>query len=58
MHWQFIALLGFAVSTILFLTAFFLYSNSRVLYSATRRMFRLRSDRARARSMTDVGCRG
>jgi len=58
MHWQFAVLLGVAICAILVLMAFFLYSNSRVLYSVTRRMFRLRSDRTRVGSMTDVGCRG
>ena len=58
MHWQFAVLLGVSIFAILFLLAFLLYSNSRVLYSVTRRMSRLRSDRTRVGSMTDVGCRG
>ena len=58
MNWQFIVLLGFAISIILFLVVFFLYSNLRVLQSAKQRVFRLWLDRTRDRSMTDVGCRG
>ena len=58
MHWQLMVLLGFAIFAILFLVAFFLYSNSHVFYSAARGIFRLRPDRTRVRSMTDVGCRG
>ena len=58
MHWQLIVLLGFAISSILFLVVFFLYSNLRVLQSATQRVFRLWSDRTRDRSMSDVSCHG
>jgi len=57
MHWQFMILVGFAVSAVIFLAAFLVYSNLRGLYSVTQRVFRLRSDRTRAGSM-DTSCRG
>ena len=57
MHWQFMVLVGFAVSTVLSLAAFLVYSNLRGLYSITQRVFRLLSDRTRAGSM-DTSCRG
>jgi hypothetical protein len=57
MHWQFMILVGFAVSAVISLAAFLVYSNLRGLYSVTQRVFRLRSDRTRAGSM-DTSCRG
>jgi hypothetical protein len=57
-HWQFIALIGFAISTIIVLATFLLYSNLRVLTNITQRVFRPRSYHARVKSATDVDCRG
>jgi len=58
MNLHFIAVVGFVISIALCLTAFFLFSSLRGLYSVAQRVFRLRSDRTGARSMTDSGCRG
>jgi hypothetical protein len=57
MNLQFIAVVGFVISIVLCLTAFFLFSTLRGLYGAAQRVFRLRSERTGAGSMTD-GCRG
>ncbi len=57
MNLQFIPVVGFVVSIVLCLTAFFLFSSLRGLYKTAQRALRLRSERTGARSMTD-GCRG
>jgi len=58
MDWQFATFVGFAVFIILFIVAFSLYSNLRGLYNVAQRVLRLRSDRTRARSVTDTRCLG
>lgn len=59
MNLQFIAVVGFVVSVVLCLIAFFLFLGLRGLYNtAHQRILRLRSERTGARSMTDAGCHG
>jgi hypothetical protein len=58
MQWQLIVVLGLAVSAVLFLVASVSYLNIRGIYSAAQRVLRLRSGRAKARSMTEASCRG
>jgi hypothetical protein len=58
MQLPFIAVLSLAVSAVLFLVAFFEYPNIRGIHSVVQRMLKLRSERTRARSITETGCRG
>ena len=58
MNLQFIAVAGFVGSIVLCLVAFFLFLGLRGLYNTAQRVFRLRSERTGARSMTDAGCHG
>lgn len=54
MNWQFIKILGLAVFAVLSFATFISNSNMRGVYSAAWKASRLRSARARARSVTEV----
>ena len=58
MQLEFIAGLSLVVPTVLVLAAFVWYQNIRGIHIAVQRILKLRSERTRARSITEASCRG
>ena len=58
MLWQFIAVAGFIVAVVLFLSILFLYSNLRGSNSTGEKVLRLRANRPLTRSTAESDCRG